>query len=53
MRVYAMPIREVEKATGLDFFPALPDSLEDLIETSASFTEWDKPGKAYRTKKSE
>lgn len=50
MRVYAMPIREVEKATGLDFFSALPDSLENLIETSTSFSEWDKQGKAHRTK---
>lgn len=50
MRVYAMPIREVEKATGSDFFSSLPDSLEKLIEESTSFAEWDKPGKAYRTK---
>lgn len=51
MRVYAMPIREVEKAAGLNFFSSLPDSLEDLIETSTSFSEWDKRGNAYRTKK--
>ncbi len=51
MRVYAMPIREVEKATGLDFFSSLPDSLENIIEATTSFAEWDKQGKAHRTKK--
>ena len=50
MRVYAMTIRDVEKATGHDFFSSLPDSLENIIEETTSFSEWDKPGNAYRTK---
>lgn len=40
MQQYAMTVRELEKLTGYDFFAALPDSLEEAVETSASFNEW-------------
>lgn len=42
MRDYSMSIDEVEKITGIDFFYNLPDSIEDKIEATASFKEWDK-----------
>ncbi len=31
-----MSIRELEQITGYDFLYALPDSIEDIIESSAS-----------------
>lgn len=40
MQNYSMSIDEVEAITGLDFFPALPDDLEEKVEKQASFTEW-------------
>lgn len=40
MQQYSMTIREVEKITGLDFFHALPDTIEDEVETKTSFNEW-------------
>ena len=42
MQDYAMSVDEVERLTGLDFFSALPDSLESLIESRYSFTEWNR-----------
>lgn len=42
MRDYSMSIDEVEKITGIDFFCNLPDDIEDKIEATASFKEWDK-----------
>lgn len=37
---YSYTIDEIERITGFDFFPALPDSIEEIIERSTSFTEW-------------
>lgn len=36
----AVSIDEVETATGLDFFSSLPDELENRIEESCNFNEW-------------
>ncbi len=36
----AVSIDSVERLTGLDFFPALPDSLEDHLEKNTSPTGW-------------
>lgn len=33
-------IDEVEAITGYDFFPALPDTIENAIEARANFNEW-------------
>ena len=33
-------VDEIERLTGIDFFPALDDALEDRIEASASLSEW-------------
>lgn len=44
MQNYAVSVDEVEDATGLDLFPALPDALEDRIEAAYSFKTWDRAG---------
>ncbi len=40
MSDYAMSIDELEKILGYDFFPALPDEIENKVESSYSFKEW-------------
>lgn len=40
MSLYATPIDEVEKQTGFDFFAALPDSLESIVESQCNFKAW-------------
>jgi len=40
MQDYAMCIDQVEKITGYDFFPSLPDDIEDKVESTFSFKEW-------------
>ena len=42
MADYAMSIDDVEQLTGIDFFFNLPDDLENRIESTYSFKEWDK-----------
>lgn len=37
---FAVPIDEVEKVSGIDFFPALPDSLENLLESTVQLNGW-------------
>lgn len=37
---YAVTVDEVEQLTGLDFFPNIPDDLEDAIEGSLQLNEW-------------
>jgi endonuclease G len=36
----AVCVDEVEAATGLDFFAALPDSVEDLVESAYDWSYW-------------
>lgn len=40
MQDYAMSIDELEKLLGYDFFPALPDEIENKVEATFSFKEW-------------
>ncbi len=42
MQNYSMSIDELEALTGYDFFSALPDDIENAVESSASFREWNK-----------
>lgn len=37
---YAVTIDEVEEATGIDFFPALDDELEEKIESTLNMSKW-------------
>jgi endonuclease G len=33
-------VDDVERITGIDFFPALPDSIEDKIEAYSNINDW-------------
>ena len=37
---YAVPIDSVEAATGIDFFPSLPDNFENAIEGTVDIPRW-------------
>lgn len=37
---YVNTINEVERITGLDFFPALPDDIENKVEAEANPADW-------------
>ena len=37
---FAVPIDSVEKATGLDLYPNLPDSVENEVESARSLPLW-------------
>ncbi|NMC98809.1 MAG: DNA/RNA non-specific endonuclease, partial [Bacteroidales bacterium] len=37
---YTLPIDSIEKKTGIDFFPLLPDTLENRIETMNDISLW-------------
>lgn len=45
MQDYSMSIDELERITGYDFFPALPDDIEEEVESKYSFKEWNRPQK--------
>ena len=40
MATYAMTVNEMQTITGMDFFPLLPDSIEEKIESQVDFTKW-------------
>lgn len=42
MQDYAMSIDDLEELLGYDLFPALPDELEKVVESSFSFKEWNR-----------
>jgi hypothetical protein len=35
-----MSVADVQIITSIDFFPALPDSIEQKIESQVDFTKW-------------
>ncbi len=37
---YVNSVDEVERITGIDFFPALPDDVENAVESSANINDW-------------
>lgn len=37
---YACSVDEVERQTGIDFFPALPDNIENAVESTADTSRW-------------
>lgn len=45
---YAITIDSLEAFTGLDFFPALDDDIEDLIEATLDLKWWQAPNLAER-----
>ena len=40
LRHFAVPVDSIEKRTGIDFFPALPDNIENKLEASTHPKEW-------------
>lgn len=40
VRSFAVSVDEVEQQTGIDFFPALPDHLEDHLEATVQLNNW-------------
>ena len=51
MQAYATSVDEVEKITGLDFFSALPDEIENDIEAAVSFRDWSRNRKREKSEK--
>ena len=37
---YVNSVDEVERITGIDFFPALPDEIENVVEATANLRQW-------------
>ena len=40
MSDYVLTVDDVERLTGIDFFPSLPDNIESRIEAQADLSEW-------------
>ena len=40
LKSYAVSVDEVEKRTGINFFNALPDDVENTIEATCNFNQW-------------
>ena len=40
IKPYAVSVDEVEKQTGLDFFSALPDDVENKVESECNVNQW-------------
>lgn len=38
--LYYNSVDQVERITGIDFFPALPDDIEDEVEANANIKDW-------------
>ena len=38
--LYINTVDEVEKITGIDFFPALPDDIENEVEAYSNRNDW-------------
>jgi endonuclease G len=40
LSIYAMNVEDMQIITDIDFFPALPDDIEEKIESQVDFTKW-------------
>ena len=40
LSTYAMTVEEAQTLSGIDFFPALPDSIEQKVESQVDFSRW-------------
>ncbi|MBQ0071238.1 MAG: DNA/RNA non-specific endonuclease [Spirochaetales bacterium] len=40
LSTFAVTVDEVERVTGIDFFPLLPDEEEELIESTLDLSQW-------------
>jgi len=39
-KVFVVPVDSIEKLTGIDFFPALPDAIENVLEKETHPEKW-------------
>lgn len=46
---FAVTVDSVEKVSGIDFFPSLPDSVEDAVEGQVDLAFWHLAGAAEKT----
>ena len=37
---FVVPVDEIEKVTGIDFFSALPDNIEESLESNKGYKNW-------------
>lgn len=51
LQTFAVSIDFVEHSTGIDFFPALPDHLENEVESHFNFSDWKWQYKKSKSKK--
>ncbi|MDE6468877.1 MAG: DNA/RNA non-specific endonuclease, partial [Muribaculaceae bacterium] len=42
LRQLATSIDNVEAITGFDFFSALPDTIENMVESTAKYNDWER-----------
>jgi endonuclease G len=40
LKTFAVPVDSIETLTGIDFFPKLPDEVENRIESSVNIKDW-------------
>ncbi|MDE7091521.1 MAG: hypothetical protein K2O53_07360, partial [Bacteroidales bacterium] len=40
LRVHTLSIDSLERLTGMDFFPSLPDSIETVVERETDLNWW-------------
>lgn len=40
LSTYALSVDELERLTGIDFFPQLPDEVENSVESEVDFFQW-------------
>ncbi len=52
LATYAVNIDHIENLTGIDFFPQLNDSLEDILEGNLDVTKWEFAKTNYKPKAS-
>ncbi len=50
LATYAVDIDHIENLTGIDFFPQLNDSLEDILEGNVDVTKWEFAKTNYKPK---
>lgn len=41
VKSYVNTIDQVERITGIDFFPALPDDIENKVEANSNIDDWE------------
>jgi endonuclease G len=49
LKSFIVSIDSLEQLTGLNFFPALPDSIEEILEASVNITSWGIKGNSSST----